>query len=227
MEAALRLVARGHEAVLFETSNRLGGAFRAAARVYEPNQDYLAWLEREIAASGVDLRLGVEATPESLSVLGPDVVIVASGGFPNDHAVPDAETFLTDLPAAFDGAGSSFVILGGGMIGLELAQFLRGRGAEVAVFDPAPKLGAGLPIVRRARVLAELREAGVALHAATQMFKAPDRMMPVVAIPPRPDTTLAESLGAAGFTVITAGDCAGHNTLEESIRAVWDAVDTI
>jgi 2,4-dienoyl-CoA reductase-like NADH-dependent reductase (Old Yellow Enzyme family) len=227
MEAALRLAARGHEAILFEKSDRLGGAFRAAGKVYEPNQDYLDWLERGIAASPIDVRLGVEATPEALAALDPDAVIVASGGAPNDHPLPDVMSFLANLPADFDGAGSSFVILGGGMAGLELAQFLSGHGAEVAVFDPAPKLGAGLPIVRRARLLAELREAGVALHAGRSTMAAPDPLKPILAIPPAPDLRTAEILGAAGLRVIKAGECAGLPTLEESIRAVWDEVDSI
>ena len=173
------------------------------------------------------MRLGVEATPDALAALGPDLVIVAAGGTPHDPPTLDAEAFLAGLPASFDGAGSSFVIDGGGMIGLELAQFLRGRGADVAVFDPAPKLGAGLPIVRRARMLAELREAGVALHAGAGQFASPEPLKTIIAQGPTPDTRLAESLGAAGFSVITAGDCAGFTTLEESIRAVWDTVDKI
>ena len=227
LEAALRLATRGHEAVLFEKSDHLGGAFRAAAKVYEPNRYYLDWLEREITASRVDLRLGVEATPDILTSLDPEAVIIATGGFHYEPPIPDAETFLADLPACFNAAGNSFVIDGGGMIGLELAQFLRARGAQVTVIDPAPKLGAGLPIVRRARMLAELRETGVALHAGTREFSSAGPLTVIIAKEPRPDTSLAESLGAAGFDVVTAGDCCGLNTLEESIRAMWDAVDKI
>jgi len=68
MEATLRLKARGHEPILIERSDRLGGAFIGAAVVaYEPNGRYLDWLRREIADAAIDVRLGAAATPEMLS----------------------------------------------------------------------------------------------------------------------------------------------------------------
>ncbi|AQA19145.1 hypothetical protein BST95_13740 [Halioglobus japonicus] len=53
------------------------------------------------------------------------------------------------------------VIIGGGLVGLELAEFLVERGRKITVIEPGTALGAELAIVRRARVLHELREHGV------------------------------------------------------------------
>jgi 2,4-dienoyl-CoA reductase-like NADH-dependent reductase (Old Yellow Enzyme family) len=232
MVAALRLAERGHETILFEKSPYLGGAFRAAGIVHGPNQDYLDWLEREIAASPVDVRLGVEATPENLADLHPDLVIVATGGALGHLPLPaewgtDIENFLEDLPAADETAAGSFVIFGSAMAALELAQWLNDRGTQVSIVDDAPKPGAGLPIVRRARMLAELRQAGVEIHAAASRFEVRDGQRMIFATEPVADRTTADRLEAAGFTVLTAGDCAGPLYLEHNIRTVWDMVDGI
>ncbi len=249
MEAALRLTERGHKAILFERSGCLGGVFRAAAAVYPPNRDYLDWLERSIRASGVDLRLGVQATPESVRSIGPDLVIVATGGAPADSDIPGMDrpnvVLARDLPPDADpaGFGRAAVIVGAGMAGLQTAQWLVGPGRAIAVVDAAPKPGAGLPIVRRARVLHELKDSGVAIlsgarlidigaHAATcetaggQVCDLPADHV-IMALPDQPDPAVAERFRAAGYRVLTAGDCEGPRFLEETIRDVAALVDGI
>ncbi|MDE2620033.1 MAG: FAD-dependent oxidoreductase, partial [Sphingomonadales bacterium] len=52
--------------------------------------------------------------------------------------------------------GDSIAIIGGELVGLELAEFLTERGRKVHVIEEAPRLGKGLTLVRRMRLLAEL-----------------------------------------------------------------------
>ena len=56
-------------------------------------------------------------------------------------------------------------IIGGGLVGLELAEYLVGRGRKITVIEPGPSLGAELAIVRRARVLHTLREHNVTIFS--------------------------------------------------------------
>ena len=56
------------------------------------------------------------------------------------------------------------VIIGGGLVGLELAEYLVERRRKVVVLEPGADLGAELAIVRRARVLHLLREHGAVIH---------------------------------------------------------------
>ena len=248
MAAALRLKARGHEPVLLERSDRLGGAFAAAAVAYEPNARYLGWLEREISKSGIDIRLNAEATLETLTQLGADVIIVATGGARAELAVTgldkanvsDAETFLSSATVKPSGA---YAIIGGGMAGLELAQWLDGKDATVTILDSGTKFGAGLPIVRRARVMFELRQQGAAFapgardiaigageitwrEADNHVCRAPADHV-IIATGPVANLALADRLRDAGFTVMTVGDCEGPSSLENAIREAVETADAI
>ena len=61
--------------------------------------------------------------------------------------------------------GRRIVIIGGDLVGLELAEFLVERHRQVAVVDEIPRFGAGLQYMRRIQVLESLREHNVALHS--------------------------------------------------------------
>ncbi|MDB5393717.1 MAG: NADH:flavin oxidoreductase [Rhodospirillales bacterium] len=249
MEAALRLKARGHEPILVEGGDRLGGAFTGAAVTYEPNGRYLDWLRCQIADAAVDVRLGTVGTLDVLSALDPDSVIVATGaghpvltipGIDKPH-VRQAETFLNEADASR--GGESVAIIGGGMIGLQLAEWLQAQGKIVTVIDVDAKLGTGLPIVRRARLLYELRQKGVTLIGGARDIAIEDSNIiwrnadeqirrtatdsVIIADGGTPDEALAGQLTEAGFAVSTAGDCAGDFYLEQSIPAVADLVDRI
>jgi 2,4-dienoyl-CoA reductase-like NADH-dependent reductase (Old Yellow Enzyme family)/NADPH-dependent 2,4-dienoyl-CoA reductase/sulfur reductase-like enzyme len=126
--------------------------------------------------------------------------------------------------------GQRIVIIGGELVGLELAEFLAHRGRTVAVVDDAAKLGAGLQVVRRWRMLHELKEAGVRLQPAASGIAIGDGTVSyvnrqgqtrtvaadhvIVAKGARGDITLADQLRAAGFAVHTAGDCTGVGYIE-------------
>ena len=247
MEAALRLKAKGHHPVLFERSSRLGGDFTGAGRVYEPNDRYLAWLLREIEASGVEIRLATEATEAAIRAVGPDVVVMAVGAVRPLPAIPgiDRPHVLRAEGVARDGdpdaLGTSVVILGGGMIGLEIAEWLNRAGKAVTVIDAAAKLGGGMPVVRRARLLHELACDGVRLVAGAGGIVISDRNVTwrtaegaahvavvdhvIVAAQLFEDLSLGGALTRAGLAVFSAGDCTGHPYLEGALRAVADIVD--
>ena len=55
------------------------------------------------------------------------------------------------------------LIIGGGLVGLELAEFLLERGRTLTVLEPSNHLGSELSLVRRARVIHLLREHGAQL----------------------------------------------------------------
>lgn len=80
MMAAQTAVKRGHDVVLFERDEELGGRLKEASVLFckEPyHKRYLAWDRRETLGCGADIRLGVEATPELVMAENPDEVIVA------------------------------------------------------------------------------------------------------------------------------------------------------
>jgi len=139
--------------------------------------------------------------------------------------------------------GRQIVIIGGELVGVELAEFLAERGRKVTVIDEAPRLGAGIPIVRRWRALGDARELGVVLLAGKRNIAIGDagvnfadedgttHLLPadhiIVAKGARGDLTLGNQLEAAGFSVHSVGDCNGVGYIEGAIAAAADVAVAI
>ena len=114
------------------------------------------------------------------------------------------------------------VIIGGGLVGLELAEYLVERRRKVAVLEPGPDLGAELAIVRRARVLHLLREHGAVIHSKASAIRisadavsfeleGEPQSLPakqvIIAMGAQPDGSLATALAGSGAQVHRIGDC--------------------
>lgn len=139
--------------------------------------------------------------------------------------------------------GETVAILGGELVGLELAEFLCERGRKVHVIEEAPKLGRGLALVRRMRLLSELAEHGVGLHGGASAitidknrvtFTDADGVVQsvaakntIVARGARGDLALAQELELAGFDVQTVGDANGVSYIEGAMRGAAEAVRRI
>ena len=80
-EAAHRAAERGARVTLFERSQHIGGRARIAAqrRGRDRWHLYLEWLSEQLRRTGVDLRLGVEATVDNVLSLDPDLIIASAG----------------------------------------------------------------------------------------------------------------------------------------------------
>lgn len=139
--------------------------------------------------------------------------------------------------------GQRVAILGGELVGLELAEFLSERGRQVTVIEPAPRLGKGLTLVRRMRLIAELVEHGVALHGGASAISisadavrfadaaGAEHSIPadtvIVAMGATGDLSLAERLEADGFAVHAIGDARGVTYIEGAIHGAAAAVRAI
>jgi len=139
--------------------------------------------------------------------------------------------------------GDRIVIIGGELVGLELAEFLGERGRTVSVIDEQLRLGRGLTVVRRMRLMAELEEHGVALHRGVADIRVDgdavrfiDAEGAAVAIPcdqvivaqgAAGDTGLADRLRAEGFATHVIGDATGVGYIEGAMRGAAGAAHEI
>ena len=139
--------------------------------------------------------------------------------------------------------GQRIVIIGGELVGLELAEFLDERGRTVSVVDEPARFGAGLTVVRRMRLLEELEEHGVALFPSasalqiepgaaqfadrTGALRALEADHVIVAKGASGDLGFAEQLRAEGFAVHTVGDCEGVAYIEGAMRGAASAADAV
>ena len=141
LEAARVAALRGHQVALLEKEGKLGGQVNLASvpsHMQELSQ-LIKYLSRQVEKAGVKVELGKEVTPELVDEMKPDVVIVATGACPltpDDIPGVDNERVVTAwdvLAGKAVTAARNVVILGGGLVGCETADFLAETGDNPAV----------------------------------------------------------------------------------------------
>ncbi|MCW1931593.1 NADPH-dependent 2,4-dienoyl-CoA reductase [Pararhodobacter zhoushanensis] len=132
--AALVADQRGHKVTLFEKDAQLGGQLNMA-RVIPGKEEFhglVGWFETMVAASGIDLKLGVEASVEALA--GFDEVIIATGVSPRDAGIPgeDGANVLSyiDVLRGKAEVGDRVAIVGAGGIGFDVAEYVTHQGVS-------------------------------------------------------------------------------------------------
>ncbi len=232
LEAARVAGLRGHRVTLFEARERLGGRFALAARTSEPNARLLAWLLRQIAKHGVDVRLGTSAQAGQVAEQGFDAVLVATGARWPRPRVPGADQLhvwdLERLAPWLDDPGARIsgpvVVIGGNKAGLALAGVARERGASrVTVLEESAVFAAANGMVGRWRYVHEAREQGIALEPGSRLVAIDGKLVRYrddagrsreceaecvfLTSGAQPDTSLADALAERGVRAQALGDC--------------------
>lgn len=168
--AAETLVARGHEAVVFEASDHLGGQFVTAGKAPGKREMELAavLMGEQARRSGVEIRLKTPFTPETLAEEHFDRVILANGATPitmglSGSNVHVAHNVLEGEPVE----GERVIVIGGGLVGLEVADTLATAGKQVTVLEMAERAGADLGSARATCVFGKLAKLGVEIATST------------------------------------------------------------
>jgi NADPH-dependent 2,4-dienoyl-CoA reductase/sulfur reductase-like enzyme len=167
MQAALTCVKRGHQVILCEKGPRLGGGLRCEEDVsFKKNLGYyLDQQERLIKKAGIDLRLGTEVTPEFASNIDPDVIIAALGASPVKPGIPgingDNVLAAQDAYISPQKVGQYVVILGAGLVGVELGLYLTGKGRNVKIVEMLGHISDGGNFLHIPGLTAEIRKRGL------------------------------------------------------------------
>lgn len=146
LEAARVAALRGHEVVLFEAADRLGGQINLAAKPASRQRmiGIADWLAAEVERLGVELRTNSYAEAETVTGENPDVVIVATGGLPNTGVFADGAEGAAHVSSVWDVLGG-YVKPGGEVLlyddngrhqGVSCAEFLAANGAHVELMTP-------------------------------------------------------------------------------------------
>lgn len=158
---------RGHEVSLYEASGTLGGNMRLAA--YPPGKGDITNLVRSYIAraqkDGVQITLNQEVTPELIRREKPDAVIVATGAktliLPIEGIDDPALIHGSDLLEGKRGAGKKVLVVGGGMVGCETADFLGEQKHDVTVIEFRDEIGADIIHEHRVYLMKNFEEYGV------------------------------------------------------------------
>ena len=130
MEAAIVARERGHDVHLFEKTHKLGGQSYLGAippGKGEINQ-FLNWQKNKMNKLGVKVHLNQPLTEEIVDREKPDVIIIATGGKPIMPDIPGIDKPIVatahDVLEEKVETGSKVIIVGGGLIGSETANYL-------------------------------------------------------------------------------------------------------
>jgi 2,4-dienoyl-CoA reductase (NADPH2) len=242
MQAALSASRLGHRVVLFEKSD-LGGQFNLSwlppgkSMMKRP----LDSLIRQLRASNVDIRTFRAATAKEILDERPDQVIIATGATPIIPSIPGLRKPLTgeDVLTESTAVGKRVLIIGGGMVGLETAEFLVSKGHRITVVEMLEDVARDMLPITRKLTLKNLTEARVEILTSTEVtrfvgeeaFAISDgtekSLGPfdsvVVASGTRSVNELAAFLHRPGLEVIVIGDAKAPRQIGDAVRDGFNA----
>ena len=173
--AAWVCAVRGHQVTLVEKANELGGNFRIAA--YPTGKGQLTAAIRSMIVkcqqAGVDLRCGVEADEMLLRSLAPDAIILATGSTPLLLPIPGlSDCGYVTAQDMLDGKaqmGKNVLVVGGGMVGCEAAEYLAERGHQVTVIEMKDVIAADVTPENRRYMFENFEENHVLLRPGAKV----------------------------------------------------------
>ncbi|MFH1652138.1 MAG: FAD-dependent oxidoreductase [Chloroflexota bacterium] len=261
MEFARVAALRGHEVTICDREKRLGGLLPMAGLVKGFERENLMKLVRyfqsQLTRLGVTVHQGREVDLKLIAENKPDVVVVAAGGVHNVPELPGIprRNFITSrdlhhrlrsylrflnprllhrLTRLWMPLGKRVVILGGGIQGCEVAEFLVKRGRNVTILETGDTIGEGLTeSVIRPYLLPWLEKKGVTMLSGVKYEEISDAGLTittregkrqtiaadtfVTALPLLPNTALLQALEGSGYQTYAIGDCAEPRLILEAI----------
>jgi 2,4-dienoyl-CoA reductase-like NADH-dependent reductase (Old Yellow Enzyme family)/thioredoxin reductase len=174
IQAAIIASQRGHHVELWEQGD-LGGQARLApiAPFKEDTADILRYLKHALDISGVKVFANRPAKVSDILDQAPDVVIVATGSRPAMLSIPGADSDMTtDVRSVYENrsvGGQKIVIIGGGDIGCETADWMAGPKRQVTVVEILPDVLHRMKKIPRQRLLARLERKNVTILTQTRI----------------------------------------------------------
>ena len=239
MEVARVAAVRGHKVVLFEENDKLGGMVNVA--YLPPHKEELKNLVDyyvcQMDILNVDVNLGKSLNLEKLKAIRPDVVIFATGAEPLIPKMPgiDGKQVVTaiEILKGTKAAGETIVVIGGGLIGVETAEFLAEKGKDVTIVEmlksvavdigPTMRWGVVSRVKKKTHILTltraiEVKQGCVVVEGQDKSVKEISADTVVVASGLKCRTSLAESVGKSGIECHVIGSCRRPGQIADAVE---------
>jgi 2,4-dienoyl-CoA reductase-like NADH-dependent reductase (Old Yellow Enzyme family)/thioredoxin reductase len=248
LEAARVCALRGHEVVLYEKQKELGG--RLLSAVLAPHKEevkgILEYQIRQVTALPVRINVGADIDEASLKDEKADAVIIATGSVPlgldtlqegdDGGRIEDTSVlYAEDVLRATEVEGKTIAVIGGGMIGCEVSEFLIQRGKRIRLIEMLEDLAMDMSSRPRWLLLRRLHDSGqVEVLTKTTVKGIRDGVIIaqregqevelgmvdgiVLAIGYRPDDVLLNSLKDKVPELHAIGDCVKPQKAFEAIQ---------
>ncbi len=241
MEAAITAAENGHKVTLCEKRDRLGGVLLCETAVYFKTRvgQYIERQKYMIEKLGVEVRLNTPVTPDVVSEIAPDALIVAIGGKPVRPGIPGIDgANVLPVEEAFakpELVQGKTVIIGAGRSGTELGIYLKELGKDVSIIEAKEDAAQGL-------YAAKIQETGLVTAVSTKAKEIrPDGILcdgpegdvflpaetVVLALGVEPLWEEVDALSAFAGEFYQAGDCRKPRSIMDATGEAWTMANLI
>ncbi len=150
LEAALVAKIRGHNVLLVDEQDKIGGNLHLAAiaPMKKETRNFITKYLTLTEKYNLDIKLNTPYSKEILDEFKPDVVIIATGSVPSIPTINgiDSENYKTYTEILRDDnpPGIKYAVIGGGMIGIEVSNYLSSKKKQITIFEENSVLGTDL-----------------------------------------------------------------------------------
>jgi 2,4-dienoyl-CoA reductase-like NADH-dependent reductase (Old Yellow Enzyme family)/thioredoxin reductase len=244
MEAARTLAERGHDTSLYEKTDTLGGQWRMVANHIPEEAGIIKYLSAGLKNAGVKVFLKQDVTPKMVRETRPDAVVLATGSLPATLDIPGINgknvVQATDVLLGKAVVGQEVVVVGGRMVGLDVALSLAAKDKHVSIVTRS-KSGRGVHHNNKQAILEYLIKYGVHIYE----YSVPDSVTEegvncwwdsgepqnrdniffflkadtvVLAVGATSNTGIGEEISGFISEFHAIGDCAGKRSIFAAIR---------
>lgn len=181
-EFAIMAARRGHEVTLLEKSDHLGGQWCVAC-VPNGKADFgnlITWQRTQLQKLGVVVKLETPLTKTALQEASPDVVAVAIGSenfIPPVPGLKEVGVTAYDVLMGRQVTGDNVVVVGGGLVGAETAEFLAMQGKTVTIVEMLPEIAKEAANNPRKLLLRNLKKHHVVMHTESKVLRAEPQVL--------------------------------------------------
>jgi NADPH-dependent 2,4-dienoyl-CoA reductase/sulfur reductase-like enzyme len=228
LEAAITAALRGHKVIIYEQKMQLGGKLMLAAT--PPHKDEIGpfkdYLVSQVKKYGIQVELGKKVTLSIIRKLQPDVLVLAAGSLPLFPKIPGIDSpnvVLAEEVLSGKETGQKVIVIGGGLVGCETAEFLAQQKKNVTIVEMLGEIATGVGHSFKAGLLNRLSSNGVTMFTGMQCkiitvnsaviaSKSGDEKTIyadtiVLAVGAKPNRELAKIVAAVVPEIHIVGDC--------------------
>jgi len=223
MEAARVASIRGHKVTLFEATDKLGGALKSGSvpKFKDDDKRLIKWYEHQMELLNVNILLNKRASKEDIDAENPDVVFVAEG---SNAIVPKIEgiekaVMAEDILSGKVTMENNAVIVGGGLVGSELALYYANNGKKTTIveaLDDILRLGNPLPPMNEFMLRELLEFNKVAIKAGRKLAKINTNSIEMISDSGTEEMKCAQVVLAIGYR--------SNNTIYNAIKNEYPEV---
>lgn len=246
MEAALAAAERGHEVIIYEKTDKLGGQALLSDVMWFKKEMKLfhEYLERQVRKrQNIIVNLNTECTPEIIDDLDPDAVIVAVGAEQIVPNIPGVEKAVMSFDVfgheEENVKGKKVAIIGGGDIGVELGIYLNELGHECTIVEMGHYIAPKAQLTERISYLewleqekvqtmvdtkcVEITEKGAVIEDADGNQKLLEADTVIIAVGTKSLAEERDKFIDTAFDVINVGDCVKASSIVHAVHTGFDA----